>query len=122
MLSGEIALKNKHYHLLLLLFSGGCSGGIDGLRQAHLLDLVSYNTAYTGHRLRHSTTNLPNKILRVDISDYATKLLFSTNLTVLSKKDGGIRPVAVGNLFRRLAAKVSCHAVSSAVSYELSPI
>ena len=48
--------------------------------------------------------------------------MFSANLTALRKKDGGIRPVAVGNVLRRLAAKVVCYAVSSAVPYELSPI
>ena len=50
------------------------------------------------------------------------KLLFSLNLTALRKKDGGIRPVAVGNVFRRLVAKAGCYAVSHAVSYELTPI
>ena len=38
------------------------------------------------------------------------------------KKVGSIRPVAVGNVFRRLAAKMRCYAVSRAVSYELTPI
>ena len=38
------------------------------------------------------------------------------------KKDGGIRPVAVGNVLRRLAAKAGCYTVSRVVSNELSPI
>ena len=38
------------------------------------------------------------------------------------RKDGGIRPVAVGNVFRRLAAKAGCYAVSRGVSRELSAI
>ena len=103
-------------------FSGGCCGGIDGLRPAHLLDLVAVSTAEAGLHLRRSITNLTNKILRGDISDYAVKLLFLSNLTALRKKDGSIRPVAVGNVFRRLAAKVGCYAVSRAVSHELLPI
>ena len=103
-------------------FSGGCCGGIDGLRPAHLLDLVAVSTAEAGLHLRRSITNLTNKILRGDVSDYAVKLLFSSNLTALKKKDGGIRPIAVGNVFRRLAAKVGCYAVSRAVSHELLPI
>ena len=103
-------------------FSGGCCGGIDGLRPAHLLDLVAVSTAEAGLHLHRSITNLTNKILRGDVSDYAVKLIFSSNLTALKKKDGGIRPVAVGNVFRRLAAKVGCYAVSRAVSHELLPI
>ena len=103
-------------------FSGGCCGGIDGLRPAHLLHLVVVSTADAGLHIRRSITNLTNKILRGDVSDYAVKLLFSSNLTALKKKDGGIRPVAVGNVFRRLADKVGCYAVSRAVSHELLPI
>ena len=103
-------------------FSGGCCGGIDGLRPAHLLDLVAVSTAEAGLHLRRSITNLKNKILRGDASDYAMKLLFPSNLTALRKKDGGIRPVAIGNVFRRLAANVVCYAVSRAVSHEMLPI
>ena len=79
-------------------FSGGCCGGIDGLRPAHLLDLVAVYTAEAGLHLRRFITNLTNKILRGDVSDYAVKLLFSSNLTALRKKDGGIRPIAFGNV------------------------
>ena len=67
-------------------------------------------------------TNLTNKILRGDVSDYAVKLLCSSNLTALRKNDGGIRPVGFGNVFCRLAAKVGCYAVSRAVSHALLPI
>ena len=58
-------------------FSGGCCGGIDGLRPAHLMDLVAVSTAEAGLHLRRSITNLMNKILRGDVSDYAVKVLFS---------------------------------------------
>ena len=103
-------------------FSSGCCGGIDGLRPAHLLDLGAVSTAEAGLHLRRSITNLTNKILRGDVSDYVVKLLFSSNLAALRKKDCGIRPVAVGNVFRRLADKIGCYAVSRAVSHELFPI
>ena len=88
-------------------FSGGCCGGIDKLHPAHLLDLVAVSTADAGLHLRRSITNLTNKILRGDVSDYAVKLLFSSNLTALRIKDGGVRPIAVGNVFRRLATKAT---------------
>ena len=64
-------------------FSGGCSGGIDGLRPAHLYDLVAVSTVEAGLHLRRSIINLANKILRGDVSDYAVKLLFSSNLAAL---------------------------------------
>ena len=103
-------------------FSDGCCGGIDGLRPAHIFDLVADSTAEAGLHLRRSITNLTNKSLRRDVSVYAVKLLFSSNLTALRKKDCCIRSAAVGNVFRRLAAKVGCYDVSRAVSHELLPI
>ena len=60
--------------------------------------------------------------MRGDVSDYAVKFLFSSNLTALRRKDDGIRPVEVGNVFRHLAAKAGCYAVSREVSHELLPI
>ena len=117
-----VAADEKKIIRSLQSFSGGCCGGIDELCPAHLLDLVAVYTAEVGLYLRRSITNFTNKILRRDVSDYALKLLFSSNLTALRQKDGGIRPVAVGNVFRRLAAKVGCYAVSRAVSHELLPI
>ena len=83
-----------------------------------LLDPVAVSTAEAGLHLRRSITNLTNKILRADVSDYAVKLLFSSNLTALRKKDVGIRLVADGNVFRRLAVESGCYAVSRAVSHE----
>ena len=103
-------------------FSGGCCGGIDGLRPAHLLDLVAVYTAEVGLHLRRSITNLTKKILRGDVSVYAVKLIFSSNLTALRMKDGVIRPVAVVKVSRRLAAKAGCFAVSREMSHELLPI
>ena len=88
-------------------FSGGCCGGFDGQRPAHLLDIATVSTAETDLHLRRSITNLMNKIQRGDVSDYAVKLLFSSNLTALRKKDDGIRPMAVGNVFRRFSRSVA---------------
>ena len=107
--------QNKRM-LSLRTFSCDCCGGIDELRLSHLLDLVADPTAEAGLRLCKSITNLTNKIHRGDVSDYAVKHV------TLNKKDGSVCPVAVGNVFRRLAAKVGCHVVSRAVPYNLSPI
>ncbi|KAJ0179217.1 hypothetical protein K1T71_004929 [Dendrolimus kikuchii] len=37
-----------------------------------------------------------------------TDILYGANLCALKKKDGGIRPIAVGTVYRRLAAKCCC--------------
>ena len=100
----------------------GSSGGIDGLRPAQLRHLTSNSTAETGQLPIRSLTALVNRLLNVDVSDNARKLLFSGNLTALRKKDGGIRPIAVGNVLRRLASTVSCAAVTPSLARQLSPM
>ena len=44
------------------------------------------------------------------------------SLCALSKKDGGIRPIAVGCTLRRLVAKAACSAVRDRVTESLAPL
>ena len=102
-------------------FSGSSGGSVDGLRPIHLQDLISNQTAEAGIRLILSLTSLVNTILNGQISDFARIIFFSANLTALRKKDGGIRPIAVGNILRRLASKVANHFASHKVANFLRP-
>ena len=103
-------------------FSGSSGGGVDGLRTIHLQDPISNQTAEAGNHLILSLTFLVNTFLNGQISDFARIQFFSANLTALWNKDGGIRPIAVGNILRRLASKVANHFASHKVSNLLRPI
>ena len=83
-------------------FRPSSAGGVDGLRPGHLKDLVAPQTAEAGRRLMKALANLCSKLLLGQISQHSRDLLLAANLTALRKKDGGIRPIAVGNVFRRL--------------------
>ena len=104
---------------VLTHFAEGSSDGIDGLRPAHLCDLTSNSTDEVGQHLIRTHTAHVNRLLNADLSDHARKLLFSANLTALSK-DRGIRPIAVGNVFGRHVTKVSCAAVTPSLARQLS--
>ncbi|XP_029655348.1 uncharacterized protein LOC115229063 [Octopus sinensis] len=120
----EVSIASSSVQQLLFAlksFRGNSSGGVDGLRPIHLMDLIS-NTAEAGNRLSQSIAKLCNLFLRGDISEHARLLFFSANLSALGKKDGGIRPIAVGNVFCRLFAKVGCKLVIPSISDELQPI
>ena len=101
-------------------FAVGSSGCIDGLRPIHLCNLTSNSTAEDGQHLIRSLTSLVDRLLGADLSDHAREILSSANLTALRKKDGGIRPIAVGNIFRHLASKVGCAAVTPSLARQLS--
>lgn len=47
---------------------------------------------------------------------------YGATLTALMKKQGGIRPIAVGNTIRRMTAKISCSRIRDDASKYLCPI
>ena len=74
-----------------------------------------------GQRLLNSLTRLCNFIYHGSLNTEARDLFFAAKLISLPKKDGGIRPIAIGNVFRRLVAKVTCRSELKRVSEELKP-
>ena len=104
-------------------FSGSSGGGVDGLRPIHLQDLISNQATEAGNHLTsRRLTSLVNTFLNRQIIDFARILFFSANLTALRKKDDGIRPIARGNILRRLVSKVANHFASHQVSNLLRPV
>ena len=87
------------------------AGGVDGVRHGHLKDLVAPQTAEAGRHLMKALANLCSKLLRAQILQLARDLLFAANLTAIRKKYGDIRTIVVGNVFRRLASKISAKRV-----------
>ena len=104
-------------------FSPSSSAGLDGLKLEHLKDLTSSITFEAGRKLLNSLSNMFNILLSGNAPIYyARDLIFAANLTVLRKKDGGIRPIAVGYVFRRLASKIIFRMVVNDLGNELRPI
>lgn len=98
-------------------FPAGSSGGPDGIRPKHLLDLVnSQDSHFIG-----KVTKLVNLLLAGHCPTPVAKFLFGANLTALEKKSGGIRPIAVGYVWRRLAAKCAAFAASSKLHSYFQP-
>lgn len=98
-------------------FSNGSAGGIDGFRPQHLKDLLSLQNE-TSEQFLNALTDLVNHLMQGQLPDPIRKILYGATLTPLLKKDGGIRPIAVGSTFRRLAAKM----VSRRVMVEMGEI
>ena len=105
----------------LASFRPGSAGGPDGLRPGHLSALVSRKTGEAGVRLLASLTEFVNFVLRGEVPDFAKPIFYGATLCALGKKDGGIRPIAVGNTLRRLAAKVGADPMSAGIGEYLRP-
>ena len=104
-------VSEKDILLALRSFPAGSRGGPDGLRPKHLLVLC--NCKATGQSLLTAIFSLINLLLEGKCHPDVIPILNGGNLIVLVKKSGGIRPIVVGYVWRKLAAK-------SANSYAMS--
>ena len=100
-------------------FPNGSAAGPDGLRPQHLKDLLI--GASDDNPLLAAVTEITNLMLRGETPGSVRDTLFGANLLAISKKKGGVRPIAVGYVWRRLAAKVACSYVKEAGATLLSP-
>ena len=84
-------------------FPIGSSGGPDGFRPQHLLDLLK--NLESSQEFLQALTGFVNVLLRSQCPQSVPKLLFGGTLIALSKKTGGLRPIVIGYVWRRLTAK-----------------
>ena len=83
-------------------FPNGSSGGSDGFRPGHLNDLI--NCQEITDQLLDVLKKFVNMILSGCWPDQVRPVFFGGRLLALAKRDGGIRPIAVGMVWRRLVA------------------
>jgi hypothetical protein len=102
-------------------FNSGSAAGLDGIRPVHLKELTSSSAGDNGRRLLGCLTKLCNFLLEGRLNAEACPYVFGASLCALSKKDGGLRPIAVGSTFRRLTAKLGCAAVREEMAAYLRP-
>ena len=102
-------------------FPNDSAGGPDGLRPQHLKDMISTIAGPEGENLLSSLTSLANLALSGDIPSSVRPIFFGASLTILNKKGGGVRTIAIGCTLRRLVAKLASHSVVESVGTYISP-
>jgi hypothetical protein len=93
-------------------FHAGSANGLDGLRPQHLKDLIGGRTGAAVDRLVSRLTEFANICLLGRIPASVQSVFCGASLCALSKKSGGICPIAVGFVLRRLIAKCACRSVN----------
>ena len=115
-LTAAIQLSEKEILTAICSFPAGSSGGPNGVQPKHILDLVSCKKA--GHKLLTAITGFVNMLLDGVCHSDVISVLFGGNLTALMKRSSGIRPIVVGYMWHRIAAKcVNAFAISSLGDY-----
>ena len=111
---GEIAQAIKS-------FPNGSVGGPDGLRPQHFKDLIATGAGGGCEALLRALVPFIELVLSGNTPVSIHPFFFGANLIALQKKDGGIRPIAVGCALRRLAAKVAGMKVVDQMATLLAP-
>ena len=92
-------------------FPKGTSCGRDGLRAQHLMDMLGGSATAIADNLLSSITKVVNLLLGGKCHSVLGSFITSAPLTPLIKPGGGIRPIAVGTVWRRLVSKVAASVV-----------
>ena len=102
-------------------FPTSSASGPDGLRPAHLLSLIGREAGVYGERLQAALTRVCNLVISGQVPVVVQPIFYGASLCALAKKDGGIRPIAVGNTLRRLATKVVLRPYTREIRDHLEP-
>ena len=94
---------------------------MDGIRRQHLKDLLSLSNGDSGISLLKSITALTNLMLSGKVLEIICRIIYGARLCALLKKDGGLRPIAIGSTFRRITAKIACGSVKEEIGEYLRP-
>ena len=102
-------------------FPNDSAGGPDGLRPQHLKDMTGPTTNGGAQALISALSRFVTVVLQGKTPTSIRPFFFGASLTALTKKEGGIRPIAVGCTLRRLAAKVAGFRVRDKMAALLAP-
>ena len=94
----------------------------EGHRARHLKDLTSFTCGDSANKLLKSIASLIDLIKSGKIMADILPIFYGATLTALLKKNDDVRPIAAGNVWRRLAGKVACFNVKGRLSEILKPV
>ena len=87
----------------VMSFQPGSAAGITGLRPQHLKDCLGKGEDI--EQFLRTLTTFCNLLLAGNVPRNIKPIIAGANLCALAKKEGGIRPIASGDVLRRLTAK-----------------
>ncbi|CAL8107905.1 unnamed protein product [Orchesella dallaii] len=117
----SLVVNTENVRKAIASFQNGSSGGVDGLSPQHLKDLTSTCNGVAGEELIKALTKLSNFMLEGKVNDDFISTFYGASLIALNKKDGGLRPIAIGCTLRRLVSKLRCQVMGENLVDEFIP-
>ena len=101
--------------------STGGAPGPDGLRPSHLKQMTRSKAGLSKDKLFSEIKRFSIICIKGLIPRTARSSFFGANLIALKKKDGGLRPIAIGLVLRRLVSRSVCISSREKAKNLLSP-
>ena len=101
----QLQVSQSEVRRAVMSFNAGSAGGQTGLRPQHVKDALSPSANEAGNNLLSHLTDYTNLLLTGNIPAFIKPVVSSATLIPLAKKCGGIRPIAIGDILRRLTSK-----------------
>lgn len=117
-----LQVDEKDVEKSIMSFGSGSAAGTDGFYPQYFKDFISVSAMDARKDSLTIITELSNFMLRGKVNDEITQYLYGASLCALTKKDGGIRPIAVGLSIRRLVSKLACSQVNDEIGKYLFPV
>ena len=102
-------MKPQHLKAMLRAFPACSAAGLSGLSPSSLLDIVGSPAADCAAPV----AELVNLVADGNVPECVRPFVYGARLVALVKKDGGLRPIACGDVFRRCAGKWAVKCVAS---------
>ena len=103
-------------------FPSDTAGGADGLRPAHMYALLHAVPGSHYDMFLRNCTAIINLLLEAKVPPELAQFVCSAPIIPLRKPDDGVRPIAVGEVWRRWAAKCAMSSVSQKMANYFCPI
>ena len=103
-------------------FRKSSAPGPTGLRAEHLQCVMKTSAPNRVDKIADAVTGVINLMAKGGVPDAVAPFLCGANLFGAVKKDGGVRPIAVGNLLRRITSKCFSFATSDRAAAFLGPL
>jgi hypothetical protein len=115
-----ISLSCRQIYEAIRSFKAGTAAGPSGLRGEHLKEAKGRGEG-RGAAALGALTRLVNAMASGKVPAAAAPFIFGGSLFALLKKTGGLRPVAVGDVLRRLTSKSIAYSVAGRAAQHLRP-
>ena len=116
-----ITISSRQVYESIMGFKAGTAPGPSGMRAEHLKEAKAARTEGRGAASVLALTRLVNTMTAGNIPTEVTPYICGGNLFASIKKNGGHRPVAVGDILRRLTSKCVAYATSGRAAQILRP-